>query len=339
MCNRLGGIPRHLDTHMIKPPIPHDETLRLKSLHSLKVLDTDPEERFDRITRLARQIFRVPIALVSLVDGDRQWFKSRCGLDAPETPREISFCGHAIAGQDVFVVPNAASDQRFCDNPLVLNEPSIRFYAGYPLQAPNGSRLGTLCIIDREPREFGPEDAETLKSLGQMVEAELFSVTLATTDELTGLSNRRGFTMLARHALALCHRQGLPATLALFDLDGFKQINDDLGHEEGDRVLVEFARCSVKACRESDVIGRLGGDEFCGLFVGSRQENLAPAFARLAENIQKANETRDPSYAIRFSAGAAVFEPAEEPDLDELMRRADKSMYARKREGSKAASR
>jgi diguanylate cyclase (GGDEF)-like protein len=319
---------------MIKPPIPHDETVRLKSLHSLKVLDTNPEERFDRITRLARNIFKVPIALVSLVDGDRQWFKSRAGLDATETPRDISFCGHAIVGHQVFVVPNASNDQRFCDNPLVVDDPSIRFYAGYPLHAPNGSRLGTLCIIDREPRDFTDDDAETLKSLGEMVEAELFSVTLATTDELTGLSNRRGFALVARHALALCERRGLPATLALFDLDGFKQINDDLGHEEGDRVLREFARCSVKSCRDSDIVARFGGDEFCGLFVGSRQDQLEPAFARLRERIKQVNGDRDPRYPIRFSAGAAVFEPSQPTDLEDLIRRADESMYERKRQAA-----
>ena len=324
---------------MIKPPIPHGETLRLKSLHSLKVLDTEPEERFDRITRLARNIFKVPIALVSLVDGDRQWFKSRAGLDATETPRDISFCGHAIVGDDVFVVPNAQDDQRFCDNPLVLDEPSIRFYAGYPLRAPNGARIGTLCIIDREPREFTKNDAEMLRSLGEMVEAELFSVTLATTDELTGLSNRRGFTMLAEHALALCHRRNIPAVLALFDLNEFKRINDELGHEEGDRVLRDFARCAIKSCRNSDIVARTGGDEFCGLFVGSSQEELAPAFARLRDQIDEINRDRDPGYPIRFSAGAAAFDPAAPVELDELVRRADVSMYERKREQSRAASR
>lgn len=317
---------------MIKPPIPHDETLRLKSLHSLKVLDTEPEERFDRITRLARNVFKVPIALVSLVDNDRQWFKSRSGLDADHTPRDISFCGHAIVGTDVFVVSNATDDQRFCDNPLVVNEPSIRFYAGYPLRSPSGSRLGTLCIIDREPREFTPEDAETLKSLGEMVEAELFSVTLATTDELTGLSNRRGFMHVAKHALAVCRRRGMPATLALFDLNGFKRINDDLGHEEGDRLLREFARCSVKSCRESDIVARLGGDEFCGLFIDSRQEDLAAPFARLCERVAAVNEQRDPLYPLEFSAGAAVFDPEAPVGLDELFRQADTAMYERKRQ-------
>ncbi|MDJ0928045.1 MAG: sensor domain-containing diguanylate cyclase [Gammaproteobacteria bacterium] len=321
---------------MIKPPLPHDETLRLKSLHSLKVLDTEPEERFDRITRLARRIFDVPIALVSLVDGDRQWFKSRIGLDATQTPRDISFCGHAIVGSDIFVVGNTKDDERFCDNPLVTDDPNIRFYAGYPLRAPNGLRLGTLCIIDYEPREFSTADAENLQSLGELVEAELFSVTLATTDELTGLSNRRGFMAVAPHALALCQRANLPATLALIDLDGFKEINDNLGHEDGDAALKEFSRCLIKSCRESDIVARVGGDEFYGLFSGSKIDQLQAAFDRLTDSLAESNTARDPRFPIRFSAGAAVYEPPAQPDLDALMRAADEVMYERKR--SRAAA-
>lgn len=313
---------------MSEPPIPLDETVRLKSLQSLKILDTQPEERFDRITRLARSVFRVPISLVSLIDSDRQWFKSRAGLDTSETPRTISFCGHAIQGSDVFVVPNACGDERFCDNPLVLDEPRIRFYAGYPLHAPDGSRLGTLCIIDREPREFGIEEAETLKHLGQMVEAELFSATLATTDELTGLSNRRGFHAVAEHTLALCRRNELPATLVLFDLDGFKRINDDLGHDEGDRALREFSRCLIRSCRGSDIVARLGGDEFCGLFAGTGVDDVAPAVERLGQLVGATNDHRPDGYPIRYSAGSVEMNP--ESDLAALLRAADEAMYSQK---------
>ncbi len=322
---------------MLEPPHPHDETLRLKSLHSLKVLDTEPEERFDRITRLARNIFKVPIALVSLVDGDRQWFKSRTGLDASETPRNISFCGHAIVGSDVFVVNNAEVDARFCDNPLVVNDPSIRFYAGYPLRAPNGTRIGTLCLVDRVAREFLPSDAEMLTSLGQMVEAELFSVTMATTDELTGLSNRRGFQTVAPYALAMCQRSDQPATLLVMDLNGFKAINDNLGHEAGDQALIDFSRCFLKSCRESDIVARTGGDEFCGLFSGSTLADIAPIMQRLGERVTALNAERDPQYPIAFSAGGACYKPRREPDLDELLRAADGAMYAAKRESAKVA--
>ena len=134
---------------MQSPDFPPDEAFRLRTLTSLSILDTPAEERFDRLTRLAQRLFNVPIALVSLIDSNRQWFKSCQGLDVRETPRDVSFCAHAILGNDLLVVPDAAADARFADNPLVTGEPFIRFYAGCPLKAPNGSLLGTLCVIDR----------------------------------------------------------------------------------------------------------------------------------------------------------------------------------------------
>ena len=126
---------------MIKPPTPVDELMRLETLRNLKILDTESEERFDRVTRLARRVFGTPIALVSLVDNDRQWFKSRQGIEVSETSREISFCGHAILDDEVMVVRDAHDDERFADNPLVTSDPSIRFYAGYPLTLRMAARL------------------------------------------------------------------------------------------------------------------------------------------------------------------------------------------------------
>jgi GAF domain-containing protein len=126
----------------------------METLRALKILDSGPEERFDRLTRLAKRMFGVSISLVSLVDSDRQWFKSSQGLDATETPRDISFCRHAILGDTVFAVPDTLKDDRFHDNPLVTDAPNIRFYAGCRLTIAYGSKLGTLCIIDHKPRFF-----------------------------------------------------------------------------------------------------------------------------------------------------------------------------------------
>jgi len=154
------------------PEQPANEDQRLSALEQSQLLDTPPEERFDRITRLASRLFNVPIALVSLVDKDRQWFKSCYGLGVRETARDISFCGHAILGADAFIVENALNDHRFADNPLVTGEPSIRFYAGAPLEDRSGNRLGTLCLIDRKPRAFSAEDKHNLRDLADMVERE-----------------------------------------------------------------------------------------------------------------------------------------------------------------------
>lgn len=137
------------------PEIPSNEHDRLETLRSLRLLDSPSEERFDRLTWMAQRLFGVPIALVSLVDENRQWFKSCLGLSARETSRDISFCGHTILGDDLLVIPDATLDERFSDNPLVFNNPHIRFYAGCPINAPNGMKLGTLCIIDDRPRNFG----------------------------------------------------------------------------------------------------------------------------------------------------------------------------------------
>jgi len=162
---------------MLVPPLPDDEDQRIAALQALKILDTDPEERFDRITRLAARFFNVPIALVSLVDVNRQWFKSSYGLGISETSRDISFCGHAILNTEILVVEDATKDERFVDNPLVSGDPDIRFYAGKTLVV-DGNLVGTLCLIDRQPRVFSAEDKVLLQDLGALVESELLLIDL-----------------------------------------------------------------------------------------------------------------------------------------------------------------
>ncbi|MBI2790309.1 MAG: PAS domain S-box protein [Elusimicrobia bacterium] len=163
---------------MEKPKKPADEAQRLEALRRLKVLDTPPEERFDRLTRLAQNLLGVPSAMVSLVDDERQWFKSRQGLDAKEAPRDVSFCGHAILGKEPFVVADATKDPRFAGNPLVLGAPNIRFYAGVPLRLSTGEAMGTLCVIDRIPRTLDAKRVQLLRDLGALVANELEGATL-----------------------------------------------------------------------------------------------------------------------------------------------------------------
>lgn len=158
---------------MVIAPIPHNEVERLMSLRVLNILDTPPEERFDRITSLASQYFNMPIVYVSLIDKDRQWFKSKQGFDICETPRNISFCSHAILREDALIIPDATKDDRFKDNPVVTGPPELRFYAGQPLSGPGGYKIGSLCVLDLKPREFDAEKVKALKDFSLMVEHEL----------------------------------------------------------------------------------------------------------------------------------------------------------------------
>ncbi|WP_416759877.1 GAF domain-containing protein [Roseateles sp. So40a] len=158
---------------MMNAPIPENEAERMQALRELLILDTPPEERFDRIVEFAAEEFSVPIALISLIDDNRQWFKARFGLAVCETDRKSSFCGHAIHVSEVMVVNDATQDPRFVDNPMVLGDPHIRFYAGAPLEVRPGVRIGTLCLIDRRRRTLDDTDLAILMSLRDLVISEL----------------------------------------------------------------------------------------------------------------------------------------------------------------------
>lgn len=316
---------------MKTPEYPENESRRLGNLRSLKILDTSGEERFDRLTRLAKRLLGVPIALVSLVDADRQWFKSRQGLEASETPRDISFCGHAILGEDILVIEDATHDERFHDNPLVTGDPNIRFYAGFPLTVADGSKIGTLCVIDSQPRVMTDEDLDLLKDLGNMVEEELAAVQLATMDELTLLSNRRGFLALSEHALSVCKRLEKPASLFFIDMDEFKAINDQYGHAEGDHALTSFSDLLKSTCRDSDIVARLGGDEFVVFLTDAGKAESGVHLKRLREVINEYNQREKiHEYDIRYSVGVVVYDPARHTTIEDMLQDADRLMYEQK---------
>jgi len=315
---------------MKAPATSIDEAVRLTTLRSLDILDSLGEERFDRLTRMAKHMFRVPIALVSLVDENRQWFKSCIGLEVSETSRDISFCGHAILGDEVFVIPDTLKDDRFADNPLVLEDPHIRFYAGCPIRVANGSRIGTLCIIDQVPRDFCAEDEELLKDLAAMVEQELTAVQLATLDEMTNLTNRRGFMGVANKILSLCVRNQIPATLAFIDLNNFKSINDQHGHAEGDRALVDFSQQLATAFRSSDVVARLGGDEFVVLFTGTSRQHAKNTMIKFSSVLEEDNKKPERKYSLSFSYGLVDYNHHAYPAIEDFLEQADLLMYENK---------
>jgi diguanylate cyclase (GGDEF)-like protein len=315
---------------MVLPPIPANENARIATLRLLNILDTEPEERFDRLTRMAKKLLAVPIVQITLVDSDRQWFKSSAGGPLGETSRDISFCAHAIAGEGIFMVPDAGLDERFFDNPLVLGDPNIRFYAGCPLKV-GDANLETLCVIDDKPRMFDAEEMQLLRDTAGMAEQELAAVQMASTDHLTLISNRRGFETLAQHALSVCKRVGRSATLLYFDLNYFKEINDSLGHAAGDEALKTFATGLLNVFRESDVLGRMGGDEFAVLLTGTSSSAVEDVLARMEEWLQVNNRVEETGFAIEFSVGRIEFDPEQHRTIEDLLRKADSAMYEHKR--------
>jgi len=315
---------------MQEPSEPDNEAQRMACLIGLGILDTPPEERFDRITRMAKRLFNTPIAVVSLVDENRQWFKSVDGLDATETGRNVSFCGHAILDDDVMVVNDATKDKRFEGNPLVDSDPNIRFYAGKPLKDKSGVNLGTLCIIDSVPREFCEEDRALLEDLAQMVEQELSSVQASITDELTAISNRRGFNVLAKYSMDFCRRRDIPVSLLFFDLDKFKYINDEFGHLEGDRALCLFAEALRHCFRSSDVIARLGGDEFVVLMADVDEAIIDEKIRDLTSTLARLRKDSNLPCQVSFSYGF-VRCADQNKSIDSLIVEADEKMYAAKK--------
>ncbi len=442
---------------MIPASIPPNETERLAELLRYRVLDTDREPAFDRITRLAATLLETPIALVSLVDESRQWFKSEVGLGVAQTPRDVAFCAHAIHDKTTMVVGDTHTDARFASNPLVLGDPKIRFYAGAPLTTPRGFNVGTLCVIDRKPRVFSAKDAQVLTDLAALAVDELElraaralaeqraavlqqtvlifdslpqgvvffdaqfrcvyankamgetfdlppeqmlgwtperanahvaklcddpddvlrrmqamrevetgdsrtgiflfarprprvmrrtlhrlpdperpwlamwtdisheaallrrSEQEASTDALTGLPNRRAAEAALNTALA----SGAPVSVALFDVDHFKQVNDTFGHPVGDEVLRRVAQTLAAIARGTDFVGRWGGEEF----VAVMRTEVEGARA-MAERVRATVELLQTSAGkVTLSAGVARVEKMNE------LGAVDAKLYEAKRSG------
>lgn len=320
---------------MKTPPPLAKESARESAVKSLRLLDTPPEERFDRITRLAQRMFNVPIATISLLDNEREWHKSSVGLLSHEFPRRISFLAHALHHDDVMTIVDAASDDRFHDNPLVVEAPGIRFYAACPLISRKGVKIGALCLMDRVPRDLNDDDRALLRDLAKMVEHELAGMKLGNMDELTALSNRDGFEELCQHALNICRRFNKPATLLYLDIAGMTDINKRFGRAEGDQALKNLGRIMIQTFRASDVIARLGSDEFVVLMTDTSEENAKHGLLRLDAAINDYNVTARRGYNLSYNFGFLQYQVDVHPSITGLLGSADMAMYERRRQKRK----
>ena len=324
---------------MILATKPRNELKRQAALESFGVLDSEAERAYDDIVLLASQICGTPQALMGLVDSDRVWHKATVGVPVSEAPRDISFCGHTILQTEPLVIDDLAQDERFADNPLVIDGPHIRFYAGAPLLTDNGYAVGTLCAMDTVPHTLDAEQRGALAALARQLVAQLelrrmlaASRAEALTDPLTGLGNRRRLMADFVDAVDLA-TAAAPMHLLLFDLNGFKSYNDTFGHNAGDQLLVRLSSALRAALAAEGGVYRLGGDEFCALVKGDA--------AQLEVQLSAAREALTEhgiGFSITASLGSSTM-PLEADTATNALQLADKRMYQEKAGTSPVASR
>ncbi|MHA6492399.1 sensor domain-containing diguanylate cyclase [Pseudomonas borbori] len=334
---------------MLSPEQPCDELMRQQILDDQDLLDTPADPYLDTLVRVVRELFGVKTVLVSLIDRDRQWFKARIGMDIAETPRAISFCGHAILGTEPFIVEDTHSDPRFFDNPVVTSNPHIRFYAGQPLLSEERQPLGTLCLIDPAPKQLNGKQVKLLMDSAVLVEGylKLRHVNAQTAqlraalsreqrkamlDPLTQLWNRAGLNHFLQRQYDQAQAQGLLLGVLFCDLDYFKKVNDNHGHGAGDQALWHAARRISGAVRPHDIVTRSGGEEFVVILQVHDHHELLQIAERVRAAISQSPIDADGvSLNLAISVGAALAAGAEAPE--KTMARADQALYQAKGNG------
>ncbi len=345
---------------MVAAPIPMNEAARVQELLGFDILDTLPEQAYDDLTMLATKLCEAPIGLITFVDADRQWFKSRVGLDATQTARDVAISALAILEPtELLIVPDTREDDRFAENPLVADQPGVRFYAGVPLVTRSGNAVGTLCVMDTEPRELTEDHRRSLVALGRQTVAQLelrsmqlgtwseeryegrfqnprheleasFSQLdqLALTDPLNGLHNRKGLMERLAEECSRAVRYGDELSFAIIDLDGVTA-HGDSGAAAGERVLEAASRLIGEQSRASDFVARYGSSEFAVIFA-----NTGTGGARvLAERIRSAIEHADwGDEAVTASIGIAAA-GLTTPTPTMLIEGADRALYEAKAAG------
>ena len=322
-------------------PLPEYEAERQKALESYGLIGSPADPVYNHLIKLAAEICNTPMAMISLIDRDRQWFYARYGVDIEETSRDHALCAHSILQPGLTEIRDVREDSRFADSPLVTQFPHVCFYAAQPIMTPEGFCIGTVCVAATDPMGLFEFQRASLKRLAEVVarlfearksvlESERRLTHIATHDNLTMLPNRALGLDRLRRAIARAHRYHTKAALLFIDLDKFKEVNDDYGHAGGDELLVEVAKRLLAETRETDSVARWGGDEF--LVVLSDIDDIEKAGSKL-----QALKTRlDQPYNIRgktvrctASIGLALY-PSHGEDEGSLLSHADADMYAAK---------
>lgn len=329
-------------------PRPADDEQRLSALHRYQLLDTPAEDDFDFLTELAAHVCGVPFAFVSLVDEDRVWVKSYFGMSAQSVPRDDDYCSWAILENVALSIPDLREDPRTAAMPMTIGPPGFRMYMGANLLTSDGFRIGSLCVLDDQPRALGEQQLRLLLRLSRQVMAliELRShqralaealVTMerfATVDELTGLCNRRVLLERLDVEAERARRFNLPLSLIMMDLDHFKSINDDHGHAIGDLVLRSVGNIVRDRVRQVDIAGRYGGEEFCIVLPGTPLDGALALAELLRTGIEDLGDSDiNRKFAATASFGVATLGTGVKADLTTLLKAADEALYRAKRKG------
>lgn len=283
----------------------NDEYARLAALSRYQILDTPPEPAFADIVAMVRAALAVPIAAVSLIDGERQWFKAQGGLSVCETPRSDSFCTHTITTRAPLIIADAHADPRFRDNALVVGPPFIAAYAGVPLVSPDGYNIGSLCAIDTVARPFTLAQIDMLRGFSRLVLNEFDLRQQVQRDELTGLLTRGAMMVRAGEALAHRGRNDRPAVLMMLDVDHFRGANDRLGNPGADALLRQIAGVAAAALRSGDLIARAGGDEFMVLLPDTLPDEADVVAERIRQSVAELSWTPVSGGIVSISIGLA----------------------------------
>ncbi|WP_127144598.1 sensor domain-containing diguanylate cyclase [Pelagibacterium montanilacus] len=309
------------------------EDERIAALRRHGLLDAASDQDLDRVVKLAQTLLGSESAAISLIDRDRQFLISRCGIEEAEAPRDSSFCTHTIRTDQPMVVPDATLDPRFIGNPYVVNDPKIRFYAGVPLTTADAYPLGALCVFDSTPRSITAEQLASLEQLAALAIQQLELRKLATIDTLTGVLNRPTILKVASHEIEDAKLHGRELAVLMVDLDHFKTINDEHGHFVGDAVLETIGQVLERALRKSDYVGRYGGEEFCVILPGVDADQALHIARRLRAAVESATiECDGRTFKVTASIGMAVFDEHHQ-SMPALLSTADKALYTAKGRG------